>query len=53
MSALIWNMKHFKNCKVTRLLGMMFDSVTLSRKEAMVDTIFKKTQELFITFNYN
>ena len=32
MSALIWNIKHFKKCKVTRLLGMMFESGTPKSK---------------------
>ena len=34
-------------------LGVMFESGILSRKKGMVDTIFEKTKDLFITFHHN
>ena len=48
--ALIWDIKHFKNGKVNRLLGMMFESGTLEENGRMEDLVVKKIPEFFLHF---
>ena len=50
MQALISDINHFKNCKVDRLLGMMFESGTLEGKGWMEDLVAKKIPEFFLHF---
>ena len=45
-----FNLKHFKNCKVDRLLGMMFESGTLDGNGRMEDLVVKKIPEFFLHF---
>ena len=50
MYGLIGNIKQFKNCKVARLLGMMFESGTFDGKGSMEDIIVMKNPGFFLRF---
>ena len=50
MQALIWDIELFKNGKVNRLLGLMFESATLDGNGKMEDLVVKKIPEFFLHF---
>ena len=53
MSALIWNNKHLKNFKVTRLLGMIFESGTPREKGLKKTQLLRKFHDFFIIHCHN
>ena len=50
MQALILDIKHFKNGKVNRLLGMMFESDAFAGNGRMEEQIVKKIPKYFLHF---